>query len=182
MGHYGDDRVARVRIQSKQEFCHSCHLHEVAIKRLINLVWLYFKNMMQENQMLLRKIQSEMEGYNRLLTSNDSSVTLLFQNNVMFLLKITLIYDKALLSGQPPLSGNLSVPRGRPFNWGSTVLLGTLRNLDGDVNGNVKKSISFNEHNNNFARASRLFVNFIQLQTWQGRILRSLENGNRARR
>ena len=129
-----------------------------------------------------RKIQSEIEGYNPLLTSNAYSVTVLFQNKVMFLLKIMLIYNEALLSGQPSLSGHLPVTRGWPLNWGSTVLLGTLQKYDGDVNGIVKKSISFNEHNNNFARASRLFVNFIQLQMWQGRILRSLENGSRGRR
>ena len=93
-----------------------------------------------------------------------------------------LIYNEALLSGQPPLSDHLPVPCGWPLNWGSKVLLGTLQKYDGDVNEIVKNSISFNEHNNNFARASRLFVNFIQLQMWQGRILRSLENGSRARR
>ena len=133
---------------------------------MIHLVWLYFKNMMKE-------IQSEIEGYNPLLTSNAYSVTLLFQNKVMLLLKIMLIYDEALLSGQPSLSGHLPVTRGWPLNWGSTVLLGSLQKYYGDVNGIVKKSISFNEHNNNFARASRLFVNFIQLQMWQGRILRT---------
>ena len=56
-------------------------------------------------------------GYNRLWTSNASSVTLLFQNKVMLLLKIMLIYDEALLSGQPPLSGHMPV----------TILLGTLQ-------------------------------------------------------
>ena len=57
-----------------------------------------------------------MEGDDRLLTSNASSVPLLFQNKVMFLLKIMLIYDDALLSGQPPLSGHLPVPRGWALN------------------------------------------------------------------
>ena len=35
-----------------------------------------------------------------------------FQKKVMFLLKIMLIYDKPLLSGQTPLNGHLPVPRG----------------------------------------------------------------------
>ena len=62
------------------------------------------------------KYSPKIEGYNRLLTSNASFVTLLFQNKVMFLLKIMLIYDEALLSGQPPLSGHLPVPQGWPLN------------------------------------------------------------------
>ena len=62
------------------------------------------------------KYSPKIEGYNPLLTSNASSVTLLFQNKVMLLLKIMLIYDEALLSGQPPLSGNLLVQRGWPLN------------------------------------------------------------------
>ena len=53
-------------------------------------------------------------------TSNASSVVHLFQNKVMLLLKIMLIYDEPLLNGQPPLSGHLPVPRGwrslRRFN------------------------------------------------------------------
>ena len=40
------------------------------------------------------------------------------------------------------------------------LLLGTLRNYDGDGNGNFKKSHKFNEQNNNSARASCFFVNF----------------------
>ena len=64
-----------------------------------------------------RKYSPNIEGYNPLLTSNASSVTLLFQNKVMLLLKIMLIYDEALLNGQPPLSGDMPV----------TILLVTLR-------------------------------------------------------
>ena len=63
------------------------------------------------------KCSPKIEGGDQLLTSNASSVTLLFQNKVMLLLKIMLIYDEALLSGQPPLSGHMPV----------TILLGTLR-------------------------------------------------------
>ena len=56
-------------------------------------------------------------------TSNASSVVHLFQNKVMLLLKIMLIYDEPLLNGQPPLSGHLPVPRGwRSLNGGSTLL------------------------------------------------------------
>ena len=47
-----------------------------------------------------------------LWTSNASPVMHLFQNKVMFLLKIMLISDEPLLSGQPPLSCHLLVPRG----------------------------------------------------------------------
>ena len=45
------------------------------------------------------KYSPKIEGGDQLLTSNASSVTLLFQNKVMLLLKIMLIYDEALLSG-----------------------------------------------------------------------------------
>ena len=62
------------------------------------------------------KYSPKIEGDDRLLTRNASSVMLLFQNKVMFLLKIMLIYDEALLSGQPPLSGHLPVPRGWVLN------------------------------------------------------------------
>ena len=40
------------------------------------------------------------------------------------------------------------------------MIIGTLRNYDGDGNENVKKNNRFNEQNNNFARASRFFVHF----------------------
>ena len=56
-----------------------------------------------------------------LWTSIASPVARLFQNKVMFLLMIMLIYDKPLLSGQPPLSNHLQVPGGGLFNGGSTV-------------------------------------------------------------
>ena len=46
--------------------------------------------------------------------NNAAPVTPLFQNIVMFLLEIMLIYDQPLLSGQAPLSGHLPVPRGWP--------------------------------------------------------------------
>ena len=46
--------------------------------------------------------------------SNAAPVTCLFQNKVMFLLEIMLIYDQPLLSGPAPLSGHLPVPRGWP--------------------------------------------------------------------
>ena len=68
-----------------------------------------------------KKIQSEIEVDDRLWTSNTSHVARLFQNEVVFLLKITLFYDKPLLSGQPPLSGHLPVPGGWPLNGGITV-------------------------------------------------------------
>ena len=49
-------------------------------------------------------------------TSNASPVTYLFQNKVMFLLKIMLIFlfihDESLLSSQPPLSGHSLIPGG----------------------------------------------------------------------
>ena len=73
------------------------------------------------------KYSPKIEGNNLLLTSNASSATLLFQNKVMLLLQIMQIYDEALLSGQPTLSGHLPVPRRWPLNSGSAVLLGTLR-------------------------------------------------------
>ena len=49
-------------------------------------------------------------GDDWLWTSNAVPVACLFQGKVMFLLKITLIYDEPLLSGQPPLSSHLPIP------------------------------------------------------------------------
>ena len=49
------------------------------------LVWLYLKDMEKENTV-------EVEGDDQFWTSNASPVTHLFQNNVMFLLKIMLIF------------------------------------------------------------------------------------------
>ena len=77
-----------------------------------------------------------MEGDDRLLTRNASSVPLLFQNKVMFLLKIMLIDDEALLSGQPPLSGHFPAPRGWPLNCGST---GPYDNTTATLTGTSKK-------------------------------------------
>ena len=61
------------------------------------------------------------------------------------------------------------------------LLLGTLRNYDGDGNGNFKKINRFNEQNNNSARASCFFVNFFavlaRLWQWHGQILSLPENG-----
>ena len=48
----------------------------------------------------------------RLWTSNASPIAHLFRNKVMFLLMIMLIYDKPILSGQPPLSNHSQVPGG----------------------------------------------------------------------
>ena len=63
------------------------------------------------------------------------------------------------------------------------LLLSTLRNYNGDDNGNFKKSHKFNEQNNNSARASCFFVNFFavlaRLWQWHCQILSQLpENGN----
>ena len=68
-----------------------------------------------------RKIQSEVEVQDRLGTSHASPVASLFQNKVMFLLKIILIYDTLLLSGQTPLKCHLPVTRECPLNGGWTV-------------------------------------------------------------
>ena len=38
--------------------------------------------------------------------------------------------------------------------------VGSLRNDDGDSNENGKKAIGLDKQNNNFARASRVFVHF----------------------
>ena len=57
----------------------------------------------------------------RLWTSNASPVARLFRNKVMFLLMIMLIYDKPLLSDQPPLSNHSQVPGGGLFKGDSTV-------------------------------------------------------------
>ena len=57
----------------------------------------------------------------RLWTSNASPIAHLFCNKVMFLLMIMLIYDKPILSGQPPLSNHLQVPGGGLFNGSLTV-------------------------------------------------------------
>ena len=50
-------------------------------------------------------------------------VARLFQNKLMFLVKIMQIYDKPLLTGQTPLNDHLPVPRGRPLNRGTTVII-----------------------------------------------------------
>ena len=70
---------------------------------------------------MIKKIQSEIEDADQLWTSNAAPDVCLFQNKVVFLLKIILIYDEPLLRGQPPLSGHLLVTRGLPLNGGSTV-------------------------------------------------------------
>ena len=59
----------------------------------------------------------------------------------------------------------------------------TLRNYDGDGDGNVRKGNGFNKRNNNSARASRFFANFLTVTARLGRemtdqILSLLENGN----
>ena len=63
--------------------------------------------------------QPEIEGDNRLCTSNAPPFACLFWNNAMFLLEIMLIYDpvydKPLVSGRPtsikwPLAGTPTVP------------------------------------------------------------------------
>ena len=58
----------------------------------------------------------------RKVTSNTSSIMLLFQNKLVFLPNIMLM-DKPLLSGQPPLSGHSPVPRGWLLNRSSTVCI-----------------------------------------------------------
>ena len=70
---------------------------------------------------MIKKIQSEIEDADQLWTSNAAPDVCLFQNKVMFPLKIILIYDEPLMSGHPPLSGHLLVPGGLPLNRGSTV-------------------------------------------------------------
>ena len=57
----------------------------------------------------------------RLWTSNASPIACMFHNKVMFLLMIMLIYDKPILSGQPPLSNHSQVPGGWLFDDDSTV-------------------------------------------------------------
>ena len=54
----------------------------------------------------------------------------------------------------------------RPFSLLLQVLRrtgGTLSNDDGDINENGKKAIGLDWQNNNFARASRFFVNFFAI-------------------
>ena len=67
-------------------------------------------------------------GYRQKVTTDCGPVMLtpvvrLFQNKLMFLLKIMPIYDKPLLSGQTPLNDHLPVPRGWPVNGGSSVII-----------------------------------------------------------
>ena len=71
---------------------------------------------------MMRKINSEVEGDDRLWTTTAYPVALLFQNKLISLLKIMLISDEPLLSSQPPLDSHLLVPRGWPLKGGSTVL------------------------------------------------------------
>ena len=70
---------------------------------------------------MIKKIQSEIEDANQLWTSNAAPDVCLFQNKVLFLLKIMLIYDEPLMSGHPPLSGHLLETRGLPLNGGSAA-------------------------------------------------------------
>ena len=86
----------------------------------IHLVWLHFKNTMKE-----KITQSEIEVDNGLWSSNASPIVCLFQNKVMFLLKIILINDKPLLNDLSPLSGHLQalVLRRWLLNANSTVLM-----------------------------------------------------------
>lgn len=63
-----------------------------------------------------------MEGGDGLWTGNAAPVACIFQNKAMYLLKIMLIYDDSLLSGQPPFSSHLLVPRWWSLNGGWTVL------------------------------------------------------------
>lgn len=86
----------------------------------IHLVWLHFKNTMKE-----KITQSEIEVDNGLWSSNASPIVCLFQNKVMFLLKIILINDKPLLNGLSPRSGHLQalVLRRWLLNANSTVLM-----------------------------------------------------------
>ena len=46
---------------------------------------------------------------------------------------------------------------------------GTLSNEDGDINENSKKAIGLDWQNNNFARASRVFVHFFAVIAQLGR-------------
>ena len=57
-------------------------------------------------------MQSEIEGADQLWTSYAAPDVCLFQNKVVFLLKIMLIYGDPLLSSKPPISGHLPVPQG----------------------------------------------------------------------
>ena len=61
--------------------------------------------MMNKNKVL--------EGDDQLWSSDVPLIAYLFQTKVMFLLKITLIYDKPVLCGQPQLSSRLLVLGGR---------------------------------------------------------------------
>ena len=60
--------------------------------------------------MMNENTKSEIEGDDRLWTRYAVPVARLFQNKVMFLLTVTLIYDEPLLRGQLPLSGHLPIP------------------------------------------------------------------------
>ena len=84
------------------------------IKFLINLVWLCFRiYMMEENTVG--------DGRWQLFAA---PVACLFQNKVLFLLKIVLIYDEPLLSGQPPLSSHFPLSREWPApDEGSTAVV-----------------------------------------------------------
>ena len=42
----------------------------------------------------------------------------------------------------------------------STAIIGTLRNVETNVNENGKKAIGLDKQNNNFTHASRFFVHF----------------------
>ena len=55
-----------------------------------------------------------------------------------------------------------------------TALLGSLSNDNGDVKENGKKAIGLDWQNNNFARASQLFVHFFAVTARLGREIAGL--------
>ena len=113
------------------------------------------RNMMKKNAVLDRRVAPNC-GPVKLI-----SFTRLFQNKVEFLLKILLIYDEVLLSGQSPLSAHLPGPFVSAYvplyNRDLTKLRRRRRRRQQPEHQKINR---FNEQNNNSARAPRFFVHF----------------------
>ena len=79
----------------------------------------YFKNTMKENEVQDGKLNGQ------LWTCNGAPVASLFQNEVMILQKIMLIYDEPLTERSPPIikAATCRFPEGGLFNGGSTLCM-----------------------------------------------------------
>ena len=94
----------------------------------------YFKNIMKENEVQDGKLNGQ------LWTCNGAPVASLFQNKVMILQKIMLIYDEPLTERSTPIikAATCRFPEGGLFNGGSTLcMINTIGRVGGGGGGNI---------------------------------------------